>query len=203
MAGYNFRATAGFVTDGPDDIDVLGGSDVYPQSGVVDFGWDAATGLNTRDRDAAIDPRLAGINFINNTETFQRLFVANTGNGVFNVTLAIGDEDSGPTNSQAQICDVDTSNVVQSVLATPANGVNIPITQWFDATGVLRTSVSDWVNNNAPLQVTVTSGRLGIRIGFVTNEVGATPIAHFAFEAVVPIITPSPYTVLRHKKRFS
>src|SRR5208337_1972246 len=63
--GFDFRNTSSFVTDPAGDTYVLP-TTIYPtKSNGVTFGW-AKNSAQGRDRNAKLDPRLAGVNFVNN-----------------------------------------------------------------------------------------------------------------------------------------
>ena len=177
---FNFRNTAGYVTDGQGQEHVS--LNAYPaNTGGDDFGFSAVNGA-TFDRDAAVsDVRLAGSHRVFNDGP-QSLFVVNTGNGVFDVELALGDAAWGGSQ-YVELVDVDTSNVVQSVLAVVVAGVATASGQWLDATGALRTSDADWASNQASTQVTVVSGRLGVRIGSSTDVASDSQISHLSVAA--------------------
>ena len=188
MSGYNFRETIGFVTDGVDD-EFVPLSQAYPRNtGGIDFGW-SANPVNSSDRDAAVDPKLAGGARGDNTG-LQSIFAFNTGNGSFDVTLALGDAVFAST-AYCDIVDLDTSNAVQSVLAVVANNVTVSGGEWVDASGVLRASAAAWVSDNLVSNVTVTSGRLGIRIADSSANAQRTLLSHIGIEAVAagPVIT--------------
>ena len=65
-AGIRLPQHVAFVTDPPGDTDVLP-TTTYPTTGNgVTFGWVNTYFVQGRDRNAKLDPRLAGINFANN-----------------------------------------------------------------------------------------------------------------------------------------
>lgn len=134
--GYDFRATSGFVTDPANCTYVI--FDPYPttRDGST-FGWTSAN--DTRDRNSGIDARLAGVSFGPSGLTF-RVDLPNTGN--FAISLAIGDASFGRSNMGVEIRDTSTAKITLSSLATNA-------AEWYDATGVKRTSAADWVANQA------------------------------------------------------
>ena len=164
MAKFNFRETAGYVTDGAGETYVL--NDVYPTvRDTLTFGYDSTTGISTRDRVDTNDPEFAGEHFIDNNAAYSRTFIYNSGNGTFDVSLA-----SGALLAQSrqfiEIVALDSSNVEQSVLAVVGTGpVDNP--NFMDAGGNLRTSIADWQSNAASVQVELTgaSVRIGIKIG--------------------------------------
>lgn len=178
MAKFNFRSTSGYVTDGAGETYFIFG-DTHPTSrDSLTFGW---TGANPqfRDRSTGVDVRLAGTLFRGNDG--QTLIVYDCGNGTYDVSGAFGDQGSAATN-YIEICDVNTSNVVQSVLSTVASGTATALGEFVDAGGTVRTSASDWVTNGSTVttQVTVTSGRIGIRLGPSSTQSGSSAIAHLA-----------------------
>src|SRR5271157_6482568 len=64
--GFDFRHTAGFVTDPPGDTYVLSTTAYPTKGGGTTYGWAKTSLVQGRDRNAGLDPRLAGINFVNN-----------------------------------------------------------------------------------------------------------------------------------------
>src|SRR5208283_4855223 len=64
--GFDFRNTSTFVTDPAGDTYVLS-TTAYPTQGSgVTYGWVNTSLVNARDRNAQLDPRLAGINYATN-----------------------------------------------------------------------------------------------------------------------------------------
>ena len=64
--GFDFRNSAGYLTDPPGDTYVLA-TTAYPTKGSgVTYGWVKTSLVNARDRNAKLDPRLAGINYATN-----------------------------------------------------------------------------------------------------------------------------------------
>ena len=88
MSGYNLRLTLGYVTDGAGQ-EFVAGSTAYPtNTGGYDFGY-SLNAINHSDRSSGVsDPRLAGVSRRSNNGT-QSIFAFNTGNGSFDVTLAL------------------------------------------------------------------------------------------------------------------
>lgn len=184
MLGFNFRSFPSYTTDDLGQVAVNHNTAYPTTSEGVTYGW-TVTGapLFGANRNATVDPRLAGLVGIDNNDGV-RLFATDSGSGFFSVTLALGDYNANITNQFVRIVEVDSSQVVQSVLATLTN-VEVPGNQWADATGTIRTSPADWINNNEPLVVEVSTGNnLAIEIGDPSlNGVRNTTISHFYFEA--------------------
>src|SRR5262245_23091075 len=154
--GFNFRATAGFVTDGPVSTYVIG--DTYPttRNGVT-FGWESGFQAgNVRNRNASIDVQLAGINFCpSGQQGIFRVDLPATGNFAF--YLANGDAGS---SQQAQYWEIRDNNTVlfsfQDDDGTASGHFN-------DANGVDLTTVT-WPTNTSehPLTFSSTIFRLAL-----------------------------------------
>jgi hypothetical protein len=101
----DFRATSGFVSDPSGATFLL--DEQYPiaRAGQT-FGWLSATGANSRDRNATIDARLAGINFRSTLGTFQ-LDLPSA--GTYIVRVAMGDDAIQALGSQITIRDGSTT----------------------------------------------------------------------------------------------
>ncbi len=168
FASFNFRETAGFVTDGPNETFVLA-SDAYPttRDGIT-FGW---TGIrDDRNRDAGVDRRLAGIHFSFGAGGLFRVDLPSTGN--YKIRGAFGDTGSAQSG-KIEFLD----NGV--VFAIPHDGP-VSINTYFDATGVNRTE-ANWPSNNAQLDRTFTSVLFEVRLA---DNGTTTPIAHLTIEKV-------------------
>lgn len=145
-AAINFRQTSGYVTDGAGETYCL--EEAYPVSrGGLTFGWSAASQSIARNRNSGVDRRLAGIMFANSgaIRTFQLDLPAT---GSYDIYAAFGDYSFGQTNN---VVLRDNGSTVQSYTGVTS------AQQWQDASGVVRTSPTDWVNNNASLTHTFTS----------------------------------------------
>lgn len=134
--GFNFRATSGFVTDVAPSTYVLA-TDVYPttRNGVT-FGW--SNTISSRDRNAGIDARLAGIcrADLGSIETFRvDLSQANT----YDIHLAYGDNDNQLDPGTITVKD-NASTVL--TLAPGLGGA----AWWSDAVGTWRTPAANWVS---------------------------------------------------------
>ena len=87
--GFDFRNTSSFVTDPPGDTYVLA-TTAYPTKGNgLTYGWVNTSLVQGRDRNAKLDPRLAGINFANNGSP-ATFYVDLPSPGTYNLSLAHG-----------------------------------------------------------------------------------------------------------------
>lgn len=171
-AQINFRATAGYVTDGAGRTYCL--DEVYPvtRAGLT-FGWDASG--NTRDRTTGTDPRLAGIFFISNTSS--RLFrLDGLTAGEVQIHVAMGDTFTA-NNAQIEIRDSDATTILWD-----HRFVTLAANEYGDAQEVVRASAANWVANEQPRTVTITGTSIYLRIGQLTvdgSNSADTRIAHF------------------------
>ena len=168
--GFNFRATSGFVTDGASETYVL--EDPYPttRNGVT-FGWVTIT-ENTRDRDNAVDRRLAGINFQGNDGgAIQRVFrIDLDAMGDYIISLAGGD-DAATQTLECSFLDNTT------VFAHPGNATVTGVAEYVDATGVVRTQ-ADWPTQHATIARTFASTIFNVRINDGATISNSSCLAH-------------------------
>lgn len=140
--GVNFRATAGYVTDPANYTYDLG--EAYPVTrGGITFGYLTSKQIDqTRDRDNTVgDKRLAGINFTiasvsGSLGTFQL-----DKTGAATVILGLGDLSASNTIG---ISIADSGGTKFSI----SGSVNAA--EFYDGSGVKRTSAADWASNQQP-----------------------------------------------------
>ena len=167
--GFDFRNTAGFVTDPPGDTYVLT-STAYPTKGNgVTYGWVKTSLVQARDRNAKLDPRLAGINFVNNG-TPATFYVDLPSAGTYNLSLAMGDGGYPQCWSQCQVQFLDGSTVVATVAGGPTN-----LGYFYDAQEK-NWSAAAWPTSNLSQQVTLTGTRLTMVVGTNKATGDITPI---------------------------
>jgi hypothetical protein len=168
--GFDFRATAGYVTDPPTATYVLS-TTAYPttRNGVT-FGWANTALVQPRDRSMLVDPRLAGINYVNNGAP-AKFYVDLPSAGTYNLSLALGDDGYPQCWTQCQVQFLDGNTVVGTV-----NGGFEGLGFFYDATGK-NWSATVWPGSNAPLQVTMNGTRLTVLVGTSNNTGDITPIA--------------------------
>ncbi len=162
--GWDFRATSGFVTDPPNTTYVLD-TDLYPTTrNSTTFGWingnDPGTlGGGGRDRDAGVDPRIAGMNFVGNqigTGTFR---VDGLTPGTYTFTIGYGDAGGNSANTYFSVKNLDGSNVIAPLhvptLATPTFG---------DASGATWTAAA-WPGSQVTVSGTINGTSINVWIG--------------------------------------
>lgn len=175
--GFDFRATSGFVTDPTYGVFATS-TDTYPKSYTAANGSSANAGFtqgspSARDRSASVDPRLAGIVFgPNNSATVIIFRVDLPATGSYTISVASGDQASGQVNNTVTLADGGT------VFATVSNNASPGADQYYDASGVLRTSSTNWVSSQATISHTFTSTQatvlVGCNCGQATNSVITT-----------------------------
>ena len=167
--GFNFRATASFVSDPPDTTHVLA-TTAYPTTvGGVTFGWKSTAVVMSRDRSKSIDPRLAGINYVSNGKP-GTFYIALPSPGSYNLSLAMGDNAYTQCATLCQVQFLDGSTVIGTVSGNPRGGY------FEDATGQ-SWSASNWATNNLLLPVIVAGKQLTVVVGTASNSGDVTPIA--------------------------
>ena len=193
--GFNFRDTLAYCTD-PTDSQIacytsgVGCDSPYPTTaGGVTFGANNNSGDNKRDRDAGIDCRLAGISFQQNNSASKNDFrVDLPASGVYNFRLAMGSGGgfSAGANQKMEVYDSDDATVLLTV-----TDASVAADHWVDAGGTERTSASDWVTNNASVQLTFSGTAAYIKWGYGDGSTsGNTCMSHFELEQVATDILP-------------
>jgi hypothetical protein len=176
--GFDFRNTAGFVTDPPGDTYVLP-STLYPTKvNGMTFGWVKLL-ADGRDRNASLDPRLAGVNFSNNgyPATF---YVDLPSPGTYAVSLALGD--AGYVACWVQ-CEVQFFDGNTLLLAVTEGGTGLAY--FYDAQGK-NWSAANWPSDNLTQQVTLSGTRLTVVVGTNKATGDNTPIAFLGVTQVSP-----------------
>ncbi len=153
--GFNFRQTSGYVTDGATDTYVLP-TDAYPvtRNGVT-FGWNA--GVNSADRNASNDARLAGIHFNSGGGYEFRVDLPATGDYV--VHLGVGDDSGGGTGSQT----VDVKDNATTKFSLTSRTYSTAH-QFYDAGDNARTNVT-WPGSEVGVTATFASTTFKLAIG--------------------------------------
>lgn len=153
--GLNCRGSSVFVTDSAPNTYLLASDanvgDVTRGGGT--FSLTATPGdIHCDDLSLGVDTRLAGRTYADPTK-HGTLKIALTAYGVdYDVRLAIGDaiNDQSAQHQIVKIYDGDPDGS-GSLVTTIDKVSGPPPGQWYDATGVLRTSSSDWATNNAAI----------------------------------------------------
>ena len=168
--GFDFRNTSTYVSDPSGDTYVLS-TNAYPtQRNGVTFGWVKTSLVQARDRSTKVDPRLAGINYVNNGSpaTFN---VDLPAAGSYNLTLAMGDDGYRECYTQCQVQFLDGS----TVLATVSGGTTTRATSTMPRGS--NWSAAAWPGSNLSQQVTLAGSRLTVVVGTSKATGDLTPIA--------------------------
>lgn len=172
--GINFRATAGYVTDGANQTYCLGTSDTYPQPrGGATFGYTSVNGDASRDRSTGVDVRLAGQNQQPNDGTQSVWKLDLTTSGPKTICLALGDENSTQGYQYIQVLD-DTT-----VLFTITDTDGTANDKFDDANGT-EWSGSAWPGSNTCRTVTFATTTLVFKLGATSSQSGSSTIAHLS-----------------------
>ena len=177
---FNFRQTSGYVTDVGVESPVL--NEAYPTTYAngATAGWESTYVDPYRDRDNSIDRRLAGHNRVGYVSApVDRDFRCDLdAAGAMDLHLAVGDPLFGYATNQVNPYAkfVDTSSVLFTVVA---GDTSIAAGEFYDATGVKRTSPADWVANQAVKSLTFSTTILRMRISAITAG-EHTPLTHLA-----------------------
>lgn len=173
----NFRSTADFVTDGANSTYVLGENDPYPVSRAGStFGYTVVGGDAKRDRNNAIDPRLAGTNFQSNngTQMIFRLDLPQAGS--YKIGMALGDDSFSQTYFYAEILD----NVTSKFTLVDTDGT--PAGSFIDVNGNQFTAANWPANQTFRTGIVFASTTLIMKIGSPTSQSSVTPIANLYVE---------------------
>lgn len=160
--GWDCRQTSGYVTDNAPQTYLLSGvtTDDYPvtRNGIT-FGWttNAETYGQGRDRNAGADPRFAGTCWSNDAANPISLQVDLPATGSYDIRLAFGDND-GATAAYTTL--YDNTTVITTLTGTTGGAAH-----FIDATGVNRTSGSDWITNNVAVTYNFASTVFLIKLG--------------------------------------
>ena len=183
--GFDFRNTAAFVTDPPGDTYVLPTMNYPTTANGVTFGWVKTSLVQGRDRNAKLDPRLAGVNFVTNGSP-ATFYVDLPSPGTYNLSLAMGDAGYQECWVQCQIQFLDGNTVLATVTEGSTN-----LGYFYDAAGN-NWSAAAWPGSNVSQQVTLTGTRLTVVVGTNKATGDLTPIA---FLGVAQVSGPPNFTI--------
>lgn len=174
--GFNFRATAGYVTDGGGETYCLGEPEAYPttRSGST-FGWSGlVSGDAEVNRNAGNDRRLAGINYKANDGTQATFRLDLPAPGTYRIRLALGDTVlQGDQYVQIR----DGGSAVLTINDTTGTAAGT----WDDATGTAYNN-ANWPGSNTSVNVAFTGTILNMVIGTPTAQSDSSTIAHLFVE---------------------
>lgn len=146
--GFLFWATTGHGTPGPNDS-VVDVAELYPTSygNGATAGYLAGTAPNEINETNDIDYRLIGTHYTQGNTVVHTFKVDITGSVTINSSN--GDHGNGSGYTYSEFFDNTTS------LAVVVNGTGQNSNQFWDASGVKRTTVSDWTTNQTSITKTV------------------------------------------------
>lgn len=171
-ASLNFRGTSGYVTDGSGQTPVLPGDSFPTTRNGITFGFvivsnsttgDASAVVSPVDRNSSVDPRFAGIVYAAPGGASNVAFAIQVPSaGDYDIRLAIGDSGFDQSGQQEYVellnGEDQVGGTTGSSLGIILNAVTGPTqNKYYDATGVLRTSESDWISNNIKVTKTVSA----------------------------------------------
>src|SRR5208337_3349184 len=148
------------------------GTTLYPTTGMLTtYGWSLSATFGVRDRDNTIDPRLAGMNYVNNG-TPGAFYVDLPAPGTYNLSLAMGDAGYSECGTLCQVQFLDGANVLATV-----TGGSTKLGYFYDAQGN-NWSAAAWPMNNVSQQVTLAGTQLTVLVGTNQSTGDFTPIAY-------------------------
>lgn len=175
--GINFRATAGFVTDGANEYGEITTVNSYPTttSQGNNVGWETTTGgVSTRDRNNAVGARFAGIHFTGDTNVYRyRIDLPSTGSYLFR--CAAGDNGSSGNEAKLELFDGTTSKGVL------ASGTLSATDKYKDAVNV-EYDHTTWPASNTGVTNTFATTILRVDIGSAGSGL-AYLVAHIYVES--------------------
>jgi hypothetical protein len=181
LQGWSLRATlagpAGFPGD-PANDDFNGGGAAGlsgTSSNGIPWTW-STTNVGSRDRSGSVDPRLAGIVLIAPTDPAAIFTATLPSSGTFDITLALGDQ------SAQQCINFDILDNGSLLFNVATNVLTGGPNNYLDATGVNRTSDTDWVANNVKKRLTFTTTSAGFRLNAPSSA--SSVWAHLFIESV-------------------
>lgn len=185
--GLDFRATSQFVTDAANNTGEINTVADYPHITAQGYtvGWENAAPSSTADRSAAVDARLAGIHSMLNTASANKFRIDLPDTGVYRIEMALGDATTAQVQYAELFDNASSLGVIVSNAATTA-------AQFYDASGTLRTSASDWVTNQSGVFETFTSTILRLQVG--RGSAGAANSSTIAHLKLTRLVSLSPAT---------
>ena len=174
--GFDFRATQAYVTDPSYATYEIGTGVNYPTTRTVNgvsltFGWETVqlSFPGTRDRNSALDPRIAGISFNANNLLTVTYRVDLPATGVWSIGMSTGDG-AGPNAQNNHIVINDTNTQVLDC------SVNTTATQVGDAAKNVWTT-AQWPGSNVMVNTTFSTTILRVVLGG-TNDSNNSCIGH-------------------------
>lgn len=179
-AKFNFRDSSGYVTDGSNTTYVLGNDDAYPVTrGGFTFGWNTIDADSGRDRDNAVDARLAGVNFNTNAASQAEFQVDMSSSGTKTVCLAVGDATADHKHHQyVEVLDNTTSKFVVDIDGDGSSG-GTAAGEFADANETVW-STANWPGSNVCKVVTFATTTFILKLGTPSSDSDNSSIAHLS-----------------------
>ncbi len=168
--GFNFRATAGYVSDPSYTTHVLASTRYPTKVGSVTFGWLVPGVVQSRDRSVSVDPRLAGINYVQNG-TPGKFQVDLPAPGAYTVSLAMGDDGYGQCWAKCQVQFFDGTTNLETV-----SGGSLVAGYFYDDMDNMW-SAAIWPGKNVTRQITMSGTHLTVVVGTNSATGDVTPVA--------------------------
>lgn len=186
----NIRNSSGFVTDSAPATYFL--AELYPTTrGGLTFGYVNVNGdpfavLVPLDRSNSVDARFAGMHYYGGGPRIIRFQVDLPSTGSWTVRLASGDPNGGGAGSARRLRVYDNTTSVIDLSYNLGSA-----SQYYDATGTLRTSEADWIANNAGVTYAFTTTSVFVELGDGSTE---GQINHIFFSPAGGGAASVPYT---------
>lgn len=163
LYGFNFRSTSGFIGSdaytGNSNATYVTNADTYSQTRIgMTFGRES--GLSQpRDRNASLDPRIAGCHFYDGSGGMWTFRWDLTGTGTWGIRAAMGDEfDRSGTGQYVEFQDGTTPFYILD--STFPGGGNV----WWDPTSTVYNQTT-WPSSNAQITHTFLSTIFRVQLG--------------------------------------
>ena len=176
--GWNFRGSAGYVTDDA-HYGVYVAGDAYPTTYTngdgqsVNGGW--TTSINSANRDSGNDPRIAGINYsLPTVEGIFRIDLASgsaPGAGLYTIDIALGDAGAA-SGTHAQDARIKDDSTTLTTLTASTNEDH-----FLDATTADVAATTNWTGATANQTFATTTCYVVMNPGGTNADF--TTIAHF------------------------
>jgi hypothetical protein len=165
IASINFRGSSGYVTHGAGQTYMLGEGFPTVRAGLT-MGWQV--GVNATDRDTGVDPRFAGINWLDGGATNDfTLTLPST--GTYNINYAVGDASGGSQGTQITILDNATTRDTSGTMSTSG-------TEFYDISGTKHATSAAWVANSVAKSLVFATTTFVLRMNHPSG--GAAVITH-------------------------
>lgn len=190
---FDFRLSSGFVTDTGGCVPVLDETYPHTYANGATAGWEQTSIDGSRDRNAALDPRLAGVNRNLSNDVFREFRVDLPATGSYDIRAAIGDASFGASNGENPFASI--KDTTTSLFTIVAGDGSMAAEEFYDATGVKRTSAANWVSSNAVKTLTFSTTIFRLRLENATA--GYTPVAHLRVTSAAGGAPPTNFFRLR------